>query len=118
LSTNDLLSRLWKKCTGLHSGVVRDNHAGDTSDVADSCNHASRRNVPPLVIHFVSRPEADFEKGRIFVQQMTEALAHWQPTHLALALMAGLAPAFTQCGFLLGNRRAMSAQYFTSAGRR
>jgi len=49
---------------------------------------------------------------------MTEPLTHWQPAHLALALVTGFAPAFTQHSFLLRNRRAVSAQYFTSAGRR
>jgi len=49
---------------------------------------------------------------------MTEPLAHWQPPHFSLAFMPGFAPAFTQNSFLLGNRSAVSAQYFTSAGRR
>jgi hypothetical protein len=47
---------------------------------------------------------------------MTEALAHWQPTHLALTLVTAFTSAFPQHGFLLGNCCAVSAQYFTSRG--
>src|SRR5439155_25097088 len=118
LSANHFLSRLRKERASLNRGVIGNNHARDNSHVADPCNYPSRRNLPPLVVHLVSCPQADFEKGRIFVQQMTEPLAHWQPTHLTLALVTGFTPAFTQNSFLLRNRRAVSAQYFTSAGRR
>jgi len=52
----------------------------------------------------------------IFVEEVTEAFAHGQPAHLALAFMTGLASTFPQRGFLLHNRRTMSAQYFTRAG--
>ena len=44
---------------------------------------------------------------------MTKALAHWQTCHLALTLMAGLATAFTEHRFFLGNPRAVRAQHFT-----
>ena len=107
---------LWKEGPSLHCRVVGDNHARNACDVADARDRASRRDFPPLFVHFVSRPETDLEKLRVFVQQMIDPFAHWQTAHFPLTLVAGFASAFPQCGFLLGNCSAVSAQQFT-AGR-
>src|SRR4029077_14753640 len=74
---------------------------------------SGRRDLPPLLVQFVRGPEPDLEKRRVVVEQLLQPLADRQPSHFALALVPGLAAAFTQDRFFLRNRRAMRAQYFT-----
>src|SRR5207237_486886 len=72
--------------------------------------------LSPLLVHFVSSPETDLKKGRVFVEQMTDAFPHWQPAHLSLAFVPGLAAAFAQSSLFFGNCRTVSTQHF-AAGR-
>src|SRR5947208_13938245 len=75
--THDFLCCLWKERSGLHGFVVGNDHAWNTSLVADTCHDSGCWNFSPLLVHFVSSPETDLEKLGIFVQQVTEPFAHW-----------------------------------------
>ena len=53
----------------LSDGVYRSR--GDTilgGKGSDTVDYASRWNLPPLFVHFVSRPETDLEKRPVFVE--------------------------------------------------
>ena len=116
LGANQLLGGLRKEGAGFYSRIVGDDHARNAGDVTDAGDSPRGGNVSPLLVHFVSRPEPDLEKLRVFVKQKTDAFSRRQSPHLALTFMAGFAAAFAQNGFFLQNCRALIAQRF--AGRR
>src|SRR4029453_10502231 len=77
LGANQFFGRLRKERAGFYRRVVGDNHAGNTGNISDSSNRARGGNLSPLLVHFVSSPKTDLEKRRIFVEQVTDAFAHW-----------------------------------------
>ena len=68
LRANDFLRRLRKESARFYGRVIRNNHARNALDVAYASDYSSRRNLSPLFVHFVSRPEADLEEWRLFVE--------------------------------------------------
>jgi hypothetical protein len=70
-------------------------------DVTDAGDDTRAGESAPFLIHAVCRPETDLEKSTGRVDQSGNALADEEPAELVLALLSGLAPAFTELGFLL-----------------
>src|SRR5262249_33477180 len=87
-------------------------------DVPDARDYTRRRNLSPLIVHFVSRPQADLEEWRFFIKQATEPFPHRESVHLSLAFVARLATTLAQDSLLLCDRGAVSAHQFIGRGRK
>ena len=96
LRTDELLGGLGKKGAGFHGRVVGDDHARNAGHLADARDSAGGRNAAPLLIHFVGGPQAEFEKVRAAIEQVLDPLTRRETPHLALPVLADLAPAFAQ----------------------
>src|SRR5438876_10926206 len=68
LRANHFLGRLWKESARLYGGVVSNDHAWNALDIAYAGDYSGRRDLSPLLVHFVSSPEADLEEWRLFVE--------------------------------------------------
>src|SRR5206468_1965218 len=99
-----------KERARFHGRVVRDDHAWNARDVSDAGNRSGGDNIPPLFVHFVSRPEADLEKLRVFVEKLTDSFSRRQAAELALPLESGFPAALAQERFLLQNFATKIAQ--------
>ena len=99
-----------KKRAGFHGRVVGDDHARNAGDIPDAGDGAGGGNVSPLLVHLVGGPKPDFKKGRTRIEELADALAREQTTHLVLAVLARFAAAFAQDALLPGDRGAALAQ--------
>ena len=69
---------------------------GMPATIADARDGAGGRNAAPLLIHFVGGPQAEFEKVRAGIEQVSDPLTRQEASHLVLPVLADLAPAFAQ----------------------
>ena len=99
-----------KERARFHGRVVRDDHGRNARNVSDAGDCSGGDNVPPLFVHFVSRPEADFEESRVFVEKLSDSFPRRQATELALPLESGFPAALPQERFLLQNFATKIAQ--------
>ncbi len=110
LGADQLLRRLWKERAGFHGRVIGNDHAGNAGDVADSSDTAGGGNFPPLFVHAECGPKSDFEKRRVLVEQLRDALAGKETSEFVLTFLACFAATFAQLRFFARNRFAMFAQ--------
>src|ERR1700693_1480322 len=96
LSAQKLLARRWKERTRFHGRIIRNDHAWNATNVSDPCDHSRSDNVPPLLVHFVSCPEADLEELRVFIQELGDPLPRRQTAKLALAFQSSLSSALPE----------------------
>ena len=96
LRTDELLGGLGKKGACFHGRIIGDDHARNAGHLADAHDSAGGRYAAPLLIHFVGGPQTQFEKVRATIEQVLDPLTRRETPHLALPVLADLAPAFTQ----------------------
>ncbi len=75
LGPKHLLGRRRKEGPGLHRGVVGDDHLPPAGHDAHAADDPRRGCAAPLAVHLPAGPEADFQPGRVGIQQPPDPLS-------------------------------------------
>ncbi len=101
LRADDFLCREREERSGLHRGVVHDEHHQAAADPRQPRNNAGRRRSAPFLIHLVRGVDSQLEKRGVRIDQPGDAFARRQAALFVLGFDGFGAAALLNFGFLI-----------------